>query len=118
MAYYYREVHYHHPHHSVLSYLLATLVSATGGAITLLLAVRFVLTAVNVDRLSNFASFIFSASYPFVAPFFMLFNYQPQIGVARFEFRILAAMAFWAVATWIITHLITTSDEYDEEDYN
>lgn len=114
MSHVYRDVHYNPQHHAALSSLFASLIGAFGGVVTLLLSLRFVLTALNVDRLSGFASFIFNASYPFVAPFFALFNYQPLSTTtpARFEYRTLIALLFWAAATWLAIRLIT----FDEED--
>lgn len=106
----YREVQYHHSHTTFLTSLVASLVAVAGGLVTLLLAVRFILSAGAVDRLTPFASFIYSASYPFVAPFFALFQ-QPIGGVERFEYQTLIALAFWAIVTWIITGLITFTDE-------
>lgn len=106
----YHEVQYGHEHGTFLTNMIASLVAVAGGLLTLLLAVRFILSAGGVDRLTPFASFIYSASYPFVAPFFALFQ-QPIGNVERLEFQTLIAMAFWATVTWIITGLITFSDE-------
>ncbi len=115
MAGYYREVDYHHSEHThqpVFSTLLAGLASAAGGIIILLLALRFVLSALGVDRLGTVASVVYAASYPFVAPFFALFNYQQQFGVLRFEFQTLIAIVVWAGAAWMLTSLL----RFEEED--
>ena len=109
MAHMYREIDYHH--HHVLSNMIASIVAIAGGLLTLLLAVRFILSAADVDRLAPFASFVYSSSAPFVAPFLIMF--QKQIGVVGFEYQTLIALAFWAVVTWIITSLITYADEED-----
>lgn len=106
----YREVQYHRAQGTFLTNMIASLVAVAGGLIILLLAVRFIFSAGAVDRLTPFASFIYNASYPFVAPFFALFQ-QPIGGVIRFEYQTLIAMAFWAIATWIITGLITFTDD-------
>lgn len=106
----YNEVQYHREHGTFLTNMIASLIAAAGGLLVLLLAVRFILSAGAVDRLTPIASFIYSASYPFVSPFFALFQ-QPIGGVERIEYQTLIAMAFWAVVTWIITGLITFTDE-------
>jgi hypothetical protein len=53
-------------------------------ALLALLAVRFALSALGANQGNAFASFIYNLSYPFVAPFFGLFGYNMQYGVARF----------------------------------
>ncbi len=50
------------------------------GLILTLLAFRFVLSLLGANRGNGFASFIYAVTYPFVAPFFGLFNYQAQYG--------------------------------------
>lgn len=107
---YYRESHYQGHHHRFrISSVLAAIVAAAGGVVTVLLGVRFVLSALQVDRLTEPASVIYSASFPFVAPFFGLFNYQQQMGVVRFEYQTVAAIVFWALAAWLLAWLITGS---------
>ena len=90
--------------------LAARIVSLVGGIIMTVLALRFVLSLLGANRGNAFASFIYNVSHPFVAPFFGLFNYQPQFGVVRFEFETLIAIAFWGFVTWLIVHLITIGE--------
>ena len=85
----------------------ARVVSLIGGILMALLAMRFFLSLLGANRENPFADFIYSLSHPFVAPFFGLFNYQPQYGVVRFEFETLIAIAFWAFVTWVIMSLTT-----------
>lgn len=77
------------------------------GIILTLLAFRFVLSLLGANRNNGFASFIYSASYPFVAPFFGLFSYKASYGVSRFEFETLVAMAVYAVVAAGIAYLAT-----------
>lgn len=72
-----------------------------------LLAFRFVLSLLGANRDNAFASFVYGVSYPFVAPFFGLFNYQARYGVSRFEFETLIAMAVYAVVAAGISYLVT-----------
>lgn len=112
MAQFYRENHYHgpvHKHH--LASALSALAGILGGLIVLLLAARFVLSFMEVDRLQPFFSFIYSASYPLVAPFFSIFNYQQQMGVLRFEFQTLIAIVFWGLTTWLVSGALSYSAE-------
>lgn len=87
--------------------IAARIVSLIGGIIMGLLALRFILSLLGANRGNAFASFIYNVSHPFVAPFFGLFNYQEQIGVVRFEFETLIAIAFWGLVTWMIIRLMT-----------
>lgn len=77
------------------------------GVLLTLLAFRFVLSLLGANRGNGFANFIYSVSYPFVAPFFGLFSYDAQYGVSRFEFETLIAMAVYAVIAAGIAYLVT-----------
>lgn len=77
------------------------------GIILFLLAFRFVLSLLGANTTNSFANFIYSASHPFVAPFFGLFAYNNiKYGVSRFEVYTLVAMAVYAVIAWGLTALI------------
>ncbi len=114
MAHMYREVrHISVNDPNITSYadygttVIARIVYVIGGVIMTLLGVRFVLSLLGANRVNDFASFIYTTSHPFVAPFFGLFNYQEQFGVIRFEFETLIAMVFWGFVTWMIVRLLT-----------
>jgi hypothetical protein len=92
------------------SYTAARIVSLIGGIIMTVLALRFLLSLLGANRGNTFASVIYNVSHPFVAPFFGLFNYQPQFGVVRFEFETLIAIAFWGFLTWMVVRLITIGE--------
>jgi hypothetical protein len=80
------------------------------GVIIVLLAFRFVLSLLGANTTNGFANFIYSASHPFVAPFFGLFSYNNiQYGVSRFEVYTLIAMAVYAVIAWGLTALVDIS---------
>jgi hypothetical protein len=76
------------------------------GAILVLLAFRFLLSLLGANRGNGFADFIYSASHPFVSPFFSLFSYNYSYGVSRFEIYTLVAMAVYAVLAWGIAKLV------------
>ena len=95
------------------TFTAARVVSLVGGIIMAVLAMRFLLSLLGANRENAFASFIYAISYPFAAPFFGLFNYQPQFGVVRFEFETLVAIAFWGFVTWMIARLLTVRDIVD-----
>lgn len=92
------------------TYMAARVVSIIGGLIMFVLALRFLLSLLGANSANAFASFIYNVSRPFVAPFFGLFNYQPQIGTVRFEWETLVAILFWGAVTWFIVRLITIGD--------
>jgi hypothetical protein len=64
-----------------------------------LLGLRFVLRLLGASSASGFVSFIYTVTYPFVAPFFGMFRTQFGYGVARLEFETLVAMAAYAIST-------------------
>jgi hypothetical protein len=94
---------------------IARLVSLIGGLIMASLAIRFLLSLLGANRDNAFAHFIYTVSHPFVSPFFGLFNYNDQLGAARFEFETLIAIVFWAFISWMITHLLTLGMRADRE---
>ncbi len=71
-----------------------------------LLAIRFVLSLLGANQNNGFAQFIYNLTYPFVAPFFGLFGYTFQYGVARFEFETLVAMAIYSLIGYAIGRLL------------
>lgn len=77
------------------------------GVILTLLAFRFVLILLGANRNNGFAEFIYSASNPLVAPFYGLFGYDLQYGVARFEVYTLVAMAVYAIIAFGLARLVT-----------
>ncbi len=76
------------------------------GVLLTLLTFRFVLSMLGANRGNGFASFIYGITYPFVAPFFGLFGYEMQYGVARFEVETLVAMAVYALLAWGIVKML------------
>lgn len=88
------------------STLAERIVYLIGSVIISTLALRFVLSLLGANRGNVIADFIYSFSQPFVAPFFGLFNYTPQIGIVRFEFETLVAIAFYAIAMAIIGRVV------------
>lgn len=72
-----------------------------------ILAIRFLLALLGANQSNVFASFIYSVSYPFVAPFFSLFSYNYRYGVSQFESYTLVAMAVYALIAYAIARLIT-----------
>ena len=93
----------------------ARLVSLVGGVITMILALRFILVLLGANAANGFANFIYTLSRPFVAPFYGLFNYQPQFGTVRFEWETLVAILFWGIVTWVIVRLLTVGNRADNE---
>lgn len=77
------------------------------GVLLVLLAFRFVLSLLGANTTNSFANFIYSASHPFVSPFFSLFSYKINYGVSKFEVYTLVAMAVYAIIAWGIARLLT-----------
>jgi cation transport ATPase len=76
------------------------------GILLVLLGFRFVLSLLGANTTNSFADMIYSASLPFVAPFFSLFSYQQSYGVSHLEIYTLVAMAVYALVAWGIEKLV------------
>ncbi len=85
---------------------VAGVVSFIGGLIVALLGIRFVLMLLGANQNNGFVDFIYTASRPFAAPFFGMFNYQERFGVSRFEYETLIAIVVYALITWAIVWLL------------
>lgn len=97
-----------------LSEIAIRIVNLASAVIIGLLTLRFVLSMFGANAGNAVADAIYSASHPFVAPFFGLFNYTPQIGVVRFEFETLVAIIFYAIATVFLTSLFSINRRLDD----
>lgn len=87
--------------------LLARVITFLTGLLLVLLGFRFLLALLGANPGNAFASFIYDASHPFVAPFFSLFNYDLQEGRSRFEIYTLVAAAVYAFVGWALARLAT-----------
>lgn len=85
----------------------ARVVWYVAGILLGILALRFLLALLGANPANAFASFIYSISYPFVAPFFSLFSYNLRYGVSRFETYTLVAMAVYALIAYAIARFVT-----------
>jgi hypothetical protein len=83
------------------------LIYFVAGVILALLAFRFILSLLGANRGNGFADFIYSSSHPLVQPFFGLFGYNPQFGVARFEFETLIAMLVYGIIALGLASLVS-----------
>jgi uncharacterized protein YggT (Ycf19 family) len=86
--------------------MLTRIVYIIIGVIVALLLLRFMLSLLGANRGNPFADFIYTSSQPFAAPFFGLFNYQAQYGIARFEFETLVAAIVYLLFGWLLTAII------------
>lgn len=77
------------------------------GVVSSLLAFRFMLSLLGANRGNGFADFIYSVSYPLVAPFFGLFGYTMRYGISRFEIETLVAIAVYFVVGYGIAKLFS-----------
>lgn len=93
--------------HARPSSVAARVVWFITGILLTLLAFRFVFILLGANRANAFADFIYDVSHPFAAPFFGLFNYDTDYGVAKVELSTLVAMAVYALVTYAIVRLLT-----------
>lgn len=72
------------------------------GVIEALLALRFILKLLAANPSAGFTSFIYTLSYPFVAPFLAVFN-TTRVSGSAFEWTtLLAIFIYWLVAMAIL----------------
>lgn len=85
------------------------LVYIIGGILLTLLGLRVLLSLLGANRANPFADFIYSVTYPFVQPFFGLFNYEVEYGVSRFEIETVVAILIYALVIALIGRLAALS---------
>lgn len=76
------------------------------GLLLSLLTLRFVLLLFGANRANPFANFIYGVTYPLVAPFYGLFGYTVQYGVARVELESVFAVIVYALLGYGIMRLL------------
>jgi uncharacterized protein YggT (Ycf19 family) len=87
--------------------VVARIINFIVGLLVALLAIRFVLEILGANNENGFASFIYSVTYPFVAPFFGLFGYNATYGVSRFDIESIIAIVVYSLVGYGITKLVT-----------
>jgi hypothetical protein len=75
------------------------------GIINGLIAIRFALRLFGANSQAAFASFIYGASAPFMAPFEGLFG-TPAINGSVIEWHALVAIIFYMLVAWMLTKLV------------
>lgn len=92
----------------------ARVIWMVAGVILVLLGFRFLLSLLGANTTNGFANFVYSASHPFVSPFFNLFSYNSySYGVSRFEVYTLVAMLIYLVIAWGLARLVTINRYHD-----
>lgn len=87
--------------------VVARLIGFIAAVLLVLLGLRFVLALLGANPGNGFAHFIYSASHPFVAPFFSLFSYSLKYGISHFETFTLVAMVVYALVAGGLMRLVT-----------
>ena len=95
--------------------MVARIINYIFGILLSLLVIRFVLSLLGANQGNPFADFIYSLTYPFVAPFFGLFGYTMKYGVARFELETVVAMIVYALVAFGLVRLVTINQAVPEE---
>ena len=75
------------------------------GIVEGILAIRFILKLLGANEAAGFASFIYGASAPFVAPFSNLFA-NPGSGGSVLELTTLVAIIVYMLVAWLIARVI------------
>lgn len=87
--------------------LAARIVWYVAGVLLTLLAIRFVFVLLGANEGNGFVDFIYSVTYPFVVPFFGIFNYELEAGVSSLEIATLVAMLIYGVVAAGIANILT-----------
>lgn len=91
---------------NALLFLIKT-VYLISGVIIALIVLRFLLLLLAFTQNNAFASFIYSLTEPFVAPFYKLLNDAPIYNAAGIELKALISVSFYLLVTWLIVRLIS-----------
>jgi YggT family protein len=75
------------------------------GIIEGLLAIRFVLKLLGANESAGFASFIYGASGPFIAPFNNLFG-NPGTGGSVLELNTIVAIVVYMLVAWLVAKVV------------
>ncbi len=71
------------------------------------IALRFILKALGANPSNPFANFLFSLTFPFVAPFLTLFGAPPTSGAHVFEISLVVAIIVYYFLAWVITKALS-----------
>ncbi len=80
------------------------------GIVEALLAFRFILKLLAANPGAGFSSFIYSVSYPFVAPFVNVFNVMTVQGSVLEWTTLLAMLVYWLAAWAVIKVFVMSKD--------
>ena len=83
------------------------------GAISIIIALRFVLLLLGANQAAGFTDFVYSLSGIFVAPFIGIFG-EPTYGTSVFEISSLLAIAVYLLLGWGIAKLLTIGRPHEE----
>ena len=75
------------------------------GIVEGILAIRFILKLLGANEAAGFASFIYGASGPFIAPFSNLFA-NPGSGGSVLELTTLVAIIVYLLVAWMVVKLV------------
>jgi hypothetical protein len=81
-----------------------------GGILLSLLALRVIFALLGANPDNGIADFVYSITYPFVAPFFGLFGYDVQYGVSRLEIETIVAMLVYGLIIWGLAQIAAIGD--------
>lgn len=83
------------------------------GAISIIIALRFVLLLLGANQAAGFTDFVYGLSSVFVAPFVGIFG-QPTYGTSVFEISSLLAIVVYLLLGWGIAKLLTIGRPREE----
>ncbi len=76
------------------------------GILELLLAVRFLFDLFNASALNLLDKLVEVVTFPFIAPFWLLFGKEPSYALSKGELQTLAAMIIYPVIVWGIMYAV------------
>ncbi len=76
-----------------------------------LLFLRFIFTAVGIEKTDGLVGFIYSSTHSLVQPFFDLFNSRITYGTGEIEFETLMAIVVYSLIARAVIRLVEQSAE-------
>lgn len=88
--------------------VLVRIIWLAGGSLLTMLVLRFIFALLGANPANDFASFVYSFTNPFTAPFYNLFSYDnPSFGVSNLEGYTLVAIVIYGLITDGLARLVS-----------
>lgn len=98
----------HREQHAHRHDIIERTIWAATSILLVMLAFRFIFALLGANPANGFASFVYSFTTPFTAPFYNLFSYDhPSVGVSMIEGYTLVAIAIYGLLATALARLVS-----------